>query len=87
MCHCNYYTIADTNLLQITISGKSVVEASLTLSFFHQTSVSGATQRRSPSLSSAIRFFLRFDLLHHRKCILIHMCFQIESILVRNLSV
>jgi len=27
---------ADSNLLQITISGKPVVEASLTLSFLHQ---------------------------------------------------
>jgi len=31
--HLNYYTIANSNLLQISISGMPVVEASLTLSF------------------------------------------------------
>jgi len=35
-CHWNYYTIADSNLLQITTSGKPVVKASLTLVFLHQ---------------------------------------------------
>jgi len=36
VCHWNYYTIADSILLQITISGKPVVKVFLTLLFLHQ---------------------------------------------------
>jgi len=36
VCHWNYHTIAISNLIQISISAMTVVEAFLTLSFLYQ---------------------------------------------------
>ena len=56
MRYWKYYTIANSNLLQISISGMPVVEASLTLSFLCLSMLVVASRRLSSSVSSTIRF-------------------------------
>jgi len=82
--HWNYYTTANYY--------KSLSVGCLwSRLLWHYRSSSVATSRRlSSSVSSAIQFVLRFDLLNRRKCTHFHtrMCFQTSSaFLVRNLSV
>jgi len=60
----------NNNLLQISISGMPVIEASLTLWSFISTSVGEGSQRLSSSVSTAIRFlFLYLN------------CFIVENVL------
>jgi len=50
------YAIANSNFLQISISGMLVVETSLTYHSFINTSISGSSWRLSSSVLSAILF-------------------------------
>jgi len=71
VCHWNYYTIANSNLLQIFISAGCLRSSLLRhYHFFINNSVCGARRRLSSSVSSAIRF-LFLDL----------TCFIVENVL------
>jgi len=70
VCHWHYYTIANINLLQISISEMPVVEVSLTLSFlFQYKSVSGSMSETITQcfVCHSISAF-RFGLFSRRKC-------------------
>jgi len=88
VCHWNYYTIAHSNLLPVSISGIPVVEASWQYHSFINTSASGIVQC---FVCHSISVF-RFDLLHRRKFTHAHVCVNIEcnfsakSFYLKNLS-
>ena len=75
VCRWNYYTIPNSNLLQISFSDMPVIEAFLTLSFLYQYQCQWSKSETTVQcfVCNSISVF-RFDLLHRRKCILTHVC-------------
>ena len=95
VCHWNYYTTSIDNLLQISISVMSVVEASFTLSFLWQYPYVRGSKSEiwSDFFVCHLISVFRVDLLHRRKCALTHVCaskrqanFSAKSFSLGNLS-